>query len=453
MRRTDSADHPAPGQQESPWRPGVVLRGVVDAPVETEPSVVDVFAAAGLVVDGSTPVPLPGELELAGRMGAADVRLEVPWARLRPHDPPSTEAKLRAAAVRLLEPYERLVDQALRRGLQPWITLYRHALPLSLMLSGGWLNRDTADRFGEVAAVVAERLGDRVAGFYTLEEPVFHALYGYAFGIEAPGLTLLGNAFPAVHHLLLGHAAAVAAVRAASPAAVGLLNHHSVVRPASNSGVDRAAAEYYDALHNRQFAGPIAGQPYPELIMEGAGRDGEVDVDALVRDGDLAAIAAPLDFYGVGYDHPRTVAAAPENARVPFTMVDDPALPRSEIGWPVDASALNHTLEFAPPGLAVHAGLHGYGTPAIEAGAGGEPADSARVDYLAAHLGVLSDTERTPELVWLPPLVDDWRGADGYTQRFGMVHLDPATGATRERASYADAAGRLTPRAERGERR
>ncbi|WP_212754633.1 family 1 glycosylhydrolase [Nakamurella aerolata] len=436
------------------WRTGAVLRGVLDPAAESEQSVVDVFAAAGRVVDASTPVVVPTELNIAEELGVRDVRIEVPWAGLRPAEPAATEAELREAAARRLAPYERTVDQALQRGVRPWITLYRNALPLSLMLQGGWLHRDTAARFGDFAAVVAERLGDRVAGFITLEEPALHVLYGYDFGIEAPGLTLLGNTFPAVHHLLLGHAAALSAVRATSDAPVGILNHHSVVRPASDREADMNAANHYDALHNGQFRAPLTGRPYPEPTLTGAGAAAEVDT--VIRDGDLAAIAAPVDFYGVGYDHPRTIAAAPDNARVPFTMVDDAALPHSEIGWPIDVSALDQTLRFAPSQVPVHVGLHGYGTPA--AGTDGSAADAdlvdtARGEYLGGHLDALAAADRPIDVVWLPPIVDDWRGSEGFGQRFGTVRLDPATGCTRKRASFDELAGRLVTRnAEAAER-
>ena len=157
-------------------------------------------------------------------------------------------------------------------------------MPLEVMELGGWLSRDTADAFADYAELAAGALGDRVTAWTTVNEPLVQMAYGYAVGIDAPGLTLLGGAFQATHHQLLAHGRAVEVLRSTRHAARWA---SSITTPASTRpagiGADIAAARFYDAYHNRQFADPMLLGRYPAAIlaMPGAATD-------VIVDGDLA---------------------------------------------------------------------------------------------------------------------------------------------------------------------
>ena len=212
-----------------------------------------------------------------------------------------------------LDFYDRLVDELVGAGIRPMATLYHWDLPQALQDEGGWLNRETALRFGEYAGLVADRLGDRVAWWAPVNEPNVVTMLGHGIGMHAPGLSLSFEALPVAHHLLLAHGLGAAAVRASGAAAVGCANNHTPVWPASDGIEDRAAADLYDTLWNRLYADPILLGRYPDGF----------DELMPVQDGDLAAIGAPLDFYGVNYYNPTRVAdpsnvtssAAPVSAR------------------------------------------------------------------------------------------------------------------------------------------
>ena len=180
-------------------------------------SVWDAFAAApGRIADGTAPDPTvgvghdAGDLDLLADLGVDAYRFSVSWPRVRPagSGPVDTAA---------LDGYDALTDGLLARGIRPWVALYRWDLPLELMLDGGWLLRDTAERFGEYAAIVADRLADRVDAWVTIDDPYTHMALGHAVGVDAPGLTLLDGAFAVTHHQLLGHARALAALRRPVP--------------------------------------------------------------------------------------------------------------------------------------------------------------------------------------------------------------------------------------------
>ena len=304
------------------------------------PSIWDVFGAIpGRIADGSSPSVAVDhyhrwaqDLDLVAELGASAYRFTLSWSRIQPRG--SGAADPRGVAF-----YDRLIDRLLERGIAPLVGLHHTDMPLEVMEGGGWLTRATADAFADYAQLAGIAFGDRVAAWTTVDEPLLPTAYGYAVGIDAPGLTLLGGAFQAAHHQLLAHGLATAVLRSTAKGAVGILNQHTAVRPARPSAADRAAARWYDAYHNRQFADPVLLGSYPPSILDMPGA--AVDV---VLGGDLATISAALDFYAVSYAHPTTVAAAPENSRIPFTLEVPATAELTAAGWPVDADSLTSTL-------------------------------------------------------------------------------------------------------------
>jgi len=67
--------------------------------------------------------------------------------------------------------YDRLIDGLLEADIEPWITLFHWDLPSALQERfGGWRSRETVKRFADYAAFCAERYGDRVSNWFTINE-------------------------------------------------------------------------------------------------------------------------------------------------------------------------------------------------------------------------------------------------------------------------------------------
>lgn len=419
--------------------------------VDRADTVWDTFAAAGQVVDGSSPRTTPGsvvhderDVAVLVALGVDSYRFGVSWPAVRPDGV--------TAAPGGADRYERLVDRLLVAGIRPVITLHHWDLPTALMMAGGWLARDTAARFADHAAALADRLGDRVADWITLVDPAGHAFLGHGVGIDAPGLTLLGGAFAAAHHQLLGHGLAVAALRAAGRSVrVGILNNHAAVEPAGTDPRDLAAARWYDAFHNDSWSLPVLAGRYPDPLPELPGTDLSV-----VHDGDLAIISAPIDRYGVRYEFPRTVAAT-DNPAIPFTMVDSPgtaptgetAANQTAAGWPIVPSALTRTLTDLRDR---HPGLPPLW---VEVGAAFDdphPDTDARSAFLDSHLRAVDQARAAgvpvAEFAW-SHLFDGWEFAEGHTRRHGLVQVDPATGDRSPRPSLQHFADVIRARRDR----
>ncbi|WP_216324770.1 GH1 family beta-glucosidase [Deinococcus aestuarii] len=374
------------------------------------------------------------DVALMRDLGLTAYRFSIAWPRIQP------EGRGRANEAGLAF-YDRLVDELLGAGIQPWATLYHWDLPQALEDAGGWRSRDTAHRFEEYAFLVGERLADRVSGFMTLNEPVVVFLLGHIFGNHAPGKRLGLAGFPVAHHQLLGHGLAVRALREAGARRVGLANNYAPSWPASDRETDERAAARLDAWRNWLFTDPLLRGEYPaevtELLSERV-----PDVLEAVRPGDLGVIAAPLDFLGVNYYQPDWVRA---DLFSPFGghAGSVPGREKTGFGWSVVPEGLTQALtglkerygDACPPLYVTESGCS-YPDRVDERG---RVRDEARIRYHEAHLeavweAMTQGADVRGYFVW--SLLDNFEWAEGYSQRFGLVHVDFETLTRTPKDSY-----------------
>jgi beta-glucosidase len=362
----------------------------------------------------------PEDIGLMRRLGTNAYRLSIAWPRVVPGGNGPVNPKGLAF-------YDELIDGLLEAGIAPSVTLYHWDLPQALQDRGGWPERETADHFAEYASVVAGRLGDRVTHFATLNEPSCSAWIGHLEGKMAPGLTDLTAAVRASYHLLLGHGLATQAIRAAAPGAeVGIVNNLSTVYAAGDRPEDEAAARRQDGHVNRWWLDPVHGRGFPADMVETYG------VELPERAGDLATIAAPLDWLGLNYYFPAHVVDDPEGPAPFARAVRRPDVPRTGMDWEIDASGIETLLlrltdEYGARKLYVTE--NGSAFPDVVR-PDGTVDDPERQDYLLQHLAACTSAVRkgvplAGYFAW--SLLDNFEWAYGYAKRFGLVHVDYRT--------------------------
>ena len=309
------------------------------------PSVWDRLDAAGRIAGGPHADRAidfynryPEDIALIAELGFGAKRLSISWPRLLgdgsgPSNPEGIAF------------YDRVIDETLAAGLEPWVTVHHWDMPQALLEKGGWGDRGIVEPFARLAELCAERYGDRVAKWMVFNEPgsvAGHLLLGmYGKRGFHPAATLR-----AVHHMHLAIAEGARRMRAVLPESAEIGTTHILVpvRPygaTDERTVRRKAA--IEALTNGIFLDPPAGLGYPF-------KDNRVVnlVKPAIQDGDLEAVRFPFDFLGVQYYGPISLSEKrwPVVGRLPTAKVTGAEVAlRSDIGIPADAEGLEHLLK------------------------------------------------------------------------------------------------------------
>lgn len=403
-----------------------------------KPSVWDVFSQTpGKTFDGHTGNiacdhyhRFREDVGIMRDLGLQAYRLSLSWSRILPDGTGMPNEKGLAF-------YDQLIDALLAANITPWVTLYHWDLPEALQLRGGFLDREIVDWFGEYAALVASRLGDRVKHWMTINEPPCVIGLGHQDGVFAPGLKLpFADCLRGAHHLLMAHGRGVQALRAGcrGPVKISIAQTSRERVPVTDTAADIEAArkDYFSCQAKTMWnlswwADPIGLGRYPEEGLKAFAADLPEITDA-----DMALIGQKIDFlaYNCYSGWPVRAGGNGEPEKVPggWGMGN----PRGTLPW----------LEIAPlaPYWAAKFQTERYKLPLVFSENGycntdfvhldGAVHDPQRIDYVRRYLRGIKRAidEGVPvEGYFYWSILDNYEWAEGYKDRFGLVHVDYAT--------------------------
>lgn len=375
------------------------------------------------------------DVQLMKSLGGRGYRFSIAWPRIFPEGSGQPNEKGLAF-------YDRLVDELLANGIEPWPTMYHWDLPQTLQdRYGGWQKRETAQAFADYAGFVAHRLSDRVRQFFTTNELSTFVELGHGSGIFAPGLKLGPKELNQVrHHAVLGHGLATQAIRArARPG--------TRVGPAENMSVGVPVYETAEHIEASRRATRELNAGYLTVMMEGRYTDAFLaaagaDAPTFTQQ-DLKDISEPVDFVGLNiYTLGRMVRAGhgPSGYEVVKPAASHPRLSTDWLAMVPEALywGPHHTASLWKP-RALYITENGCAS-ADTVDDNGNINDTDRVMYLRAYLGQLlrATSDGVPVRgYFLWSLLDNFEWSSGYGTRFGIYHVDFKTQQRRPKLSAA----------------
>jgi len=355
-------------------------------------------------------------------LGAKAYRFSIAWPRVFPDGSGAANPKG-------LDFYNRLIDELLKNGIEPYATLYHWDLPQALQdRVGGWQSSDTSKAFGDYAGYVAERLSDRVKNIFTLNEAGRFLNFGYGWGIDAPGLKLPpAELNQARHHVVLAHGLAVQAIRARARAGtkVGPAENITACVPAFDTPEHVRAAEMATRELNAGFLGVILEGKYTDGFLEYAGKNAPKFTAE-----ELKIIGARNDFVGLNIYAPQCYIAASDKGPGWSVLPLPASFPHMNSEW----LKVGPEVIYWAPRLAAKVWnidtiyISENGTSSEDKlGPDGQVYDLDRIMYLRNYLSQLqrATSEGVPvKGYFLWSLMDNFEWIFGFEKRFGVYRVD-----------------------------
>ena len=385
------------------------------------------------------------DLQMAHDFGVNGIRISISWTRILPEG----KGKVNPKGIAY---YNDLIDECIRQGVEPFVTLHHFDTPLPFFQNGHWLNRDLIDYFVDYAKICFEAFGDRVKKWATFNEPWSIAQNGYIAGNFPPNEQFqIPKAVQILHNLMVAHARALNLYKSMNlPGEIGIVHTLEGKVPISAKPEDIHARDLDDAISNRFMLDACFHGRYDEetmaLIDEILTKnEGKLETQASDFE-DFAKAAKQIDFLGMNYYSSHFLQAyegeshiynnsTGEKGTSVFGLkgigarVTNPAVPTTDWDWPIYPQGMHDQLVRIKRDYPNYKKLYiaengmGYKDDFVD----GKIDDTPRIEYVTKHLrAVLQAVSEGVNVkgyyIW--SLMDVLSWSNGYNKRYGLFYID-----------------------------
>eukprot|EP01120_Amphizonella_sp_Union-15-10_P005583 TRINITY_DN1666_c0_g1_i3.p1 TRINITY_DN1666_c0_g1~~TRINITY_DN1666_c0_g1_i3.p1 ORF type:complete len:550 (-),score=85.43 TRINITY_DN1666_c0_g1_i3:76-1725(-) len=435
------------------------IEGAVNKDGRT-PSIWDTFSEIpGKILDGSTGSVgadhydrVPTDVTLLHNLGVSYYSFSLSWSRLFP----TLSGDAMELNQKAVDHYSEEIRRMKEAKVQPFVTLFHWDLPQYIQDSGGWLNRSTVDRFVTYARKCFDLFGPDVNRWVTFEDPQQFVWKGYGLGTNAPGFCsnrtfcAQGNSdtdpYIAAHNILNAHFEVYdlyyLEFQNAQKGEVGIALNADWPEPFTSTEILTISRHLEFLL--AWFSDPIliGGQQhgeYPTSMRETIGSRLPTFTTT-----ERERINGSIDFLGLSHFTSYYVRSGVEPDAVGWAKDRATTILYEKNGIPIGPRGDSDWLYVYPEGLRnllgwihdryspipIYITKSGYDVP-NEASLSKEQAmnDSLRINYFDAYLRELVQSVNTDQInvvgyfIWT--FLDGFEWEEGYSKRFGLVHVDP----------------------------
>ena len=377
------------------------------------------------------------DVALMKQLGLKAYRFSISWPRVLP----AGHGAVNQAGIDF---YNALIDELLKAGIEPWVTLYHWDLPAALEFElHGWLGEGISDAFAAYAEVCFQHFGDRVKNWITINEAWVVAILGYGHGVFAPGVQSKDLPYLAGHNLIIAHAKAVDLYRkkyqTQQQGQIGITNNCDWREPLTDSPADREAAERALEFFLAWFADPIYKGDYPACMRARLG-DRLPHFSAAEKE----LILGSSDFFGLNHYTTMYASDATESKEAGSVygnggLSEDqdvnlsvaPDWPQTAMQWAIVPWGCRKLLEwiaarYGNPPLFITENGCAFDDQLLD----GQVADQERITFFEGYLGAIHEAIQNGVnlqgyFIW--SLMDNFEWASGYSKKFGITYIEEGT--------------------------
>ncbi|CAD5901806.1 glycoside hydrolase family 1 protein [Carnobacterium maltaromaticum] len=382
------------------------------------------------------------DIALMAEQGLKTYRFSIAWTRILPEGRGEINQKG-------LDFYSDLIDELLKYGIEPIVTLYHWDLPQALEDAyGGWESRQVIQDFTNYAKILFDAYSDRVNYWVSLNEQNVFMMHGFLMASHPPAVTDPKRMYAANHIANLANASVIKAFRDGKyPGKIGPSFAMSPAYAVDCQPKNVIATENMLDLFSNFWMDVYVYGRYPKVALKNLAKNGLAPVFE-AGDEDLLKAGKP-DFMGVNYYQSMTIASNPldgvtmtgeanysgkkgttKEAGQPgmYKIVSNPYLEKTNWDWTIDPAGLRISLRrissrYDLPILITENGLGDFDT--LEAD--GQVHDQPRIDYLKTHClaiqeAITDGVEVLGYCTWSFTDLLSW--LNGYQKRYGFVYVD-----------------------------